>query len=509
MADSRTKNTTRNIISGLFYRCVGILLPFINRTVILRVMGAEYTGISTLFSSILGMLSLAELGFNSAIVYSMYKPMAEENWEAVSYYLTLIRKVYYIVGTVIFCGGLCCMPFLRYLIHGEYPSELNLYILFSLYLINSAISYYLFAYKETLLLADQRQDITNNIRSVVDTARYLAQFVALLIWRDFYVYVLIQVFGSVLSNFMIQKSTEKRYPKVVCGKIKRLKLPAEVKQKTYALMLGRVCDTLRNSLDSIILSSCIGLVATTIYGNYYFVYSAIYGVLLVIGNALSGSVGNSISCETPEKNYEDMRKFQFLFSWVTTTCTICLATMYQPFMRLWAGKELMLSDKDMLLFCLYFYLINMNNIRNQYINGAGLWDKLKASYILEAGGNLVLNIVLGRAWGITGILLATIITIFVFNYVYRTHILFANYFHGESEKRFSMDQFQYALLAIVLVGSMFLFSKVIPGRELVHLVVCALLSAVVAGLAYFAFFHKTDRYAYAKSKIYQIVCRKM
>ena len=308
---------------------------------------------------------------------------------------------------------------------------------------------------------------------------------------------------------MIQKSTEKRYPKVVCGKIKRLKLPAEVKQKTYALMLGRVCDTLRNSLDSIILSSCIGLVATTIYGNYYFVYSAIYGVLLVIGNALSGSVGNSISCETPEKNYEDMRKFQFLFSWVTTTCTICLATMYQPFMRLWAGKELMLSDKDMLLFCLYFYLINMNNIRNQYVNGAGLWDKLKASYILEAGGNLVLNIVLGRAWGITGILLATIITIFVFNYVYRTHILFANYFHGESEKRFSMDQFQYALLAIVLVGSMFLFSKVMPGGELVHLVVCALLSAVVAGLAYFAFFHKTDRYAYAKSKIYQIVCRKM
>ena len=128
MADSRTKNTARNIFTGLVYRVVGILLPFINRTVILRVMGAEYTGISTLFSSILGMLSLAELGFNSAIVYSMYKPMAQENWDEVGYYLTLIRRVYYIVGTVIFGGGLCCMPFLRYLIHGSYPSELNLYI---------------------------------------------------------------------------------------------------------------------------------------------------------------------------------------------------------------------------------------------------------------------------------------------------------------------------------------------------------------------------------------------
>lgn len=507
MADSRTKNTARNIFTGLVYRAVGILLPFINRTVILRVMGAEYTGISTLFSSILGMLSLAELGFNSAIVYSMYKPMAEENWDEVCYYLTLIRKVYYIVGTAIFCGGLCCMPFLRYLIHGGYPSELNLYILFSLYLINSAISYYLFAYKETLLLADQRQDITNNIRSIVDTARYLAQFAALLIWRDFYVYVLIQIVGSVLSNFMIQRSTEKRYPEVVCKKIKHLRLPAEVKQKTYALMLARVCDTLRNSMDSIILSSCIGLVATTIYGNYYFVYSAIYGVLLVIGNALAGSVGNSISCESTKKNYEDMRNFQFLFSWITTTCTICLVTMYQPFMKLWAGTDLMLSDKDMMLFCLYFYLINMNNIRNQYINGAGLWDKLKASYVLEAGGNLVLNIVLGKIWGITGILLATIITIFVFNYVYRTHIMFSDYFRNESESRFSMDQLQYALVTTVLAGSMFCFCKIIPGREIVQLVVCAVLSVVVSGIAYIILFHKTSRYAYAQTKLYQILSR--
>ena len=145
MADSRTKNTTRNILAGLIYRIVAILLPFINRTVLLWGMGAEYTGVSSLFSSILSVLSLAELGFNSAIIYSMYKPMAERDWDEVSYYLSLIRKVYNIVGTVIFCGGLCCIPFLRYLIHGEYPKELNIYILFFLYLINSAISYYLFA----------------------------------------------------------------------------------------------------------------------------------------------------------------------------------------------------------------------------------------------------------------------------------------------------------------------------------------------------------------------------
>lgn len=507
MADSRTKNTTRNILAGLIYRIVAILLPFINRTVLLWGMGAEYTGVSSLFSSILSVLSLAELGFNSAIIYSMYKPMAERDWDEVSYYLSLIRKVYNIVGTVIFCGGLCCIPFLRYLIHGEYPKELNIYILFFLYLINSAISYYLFAYKETLLLADQRRDISDNIRSVVDTFRYLVQFFVLLIFHNFYAYIVVQIIGTIVSNFMIQNSTEKRYPDVVCKKILGRSIPSDIKKKTAALMLDRICDTLRNSLDSIIISSFIGLVATTIYGNYYYIYSAIYGVLLVIGNALAGSVGNSISCESVKKNYADLRNFQFLFSWITTTCTLCLVTMYQPFMKLWAGTDLMLSDKDMMLFCLYFYLINMNNIRNQYINGAGLWDKLKTSYVLEAGGNLVLNIVLGKIWGITGILLATIITIFVFNYVYRTHILFSDYFRNESESRFSMDQLQYALVTTVLAGSMFCFCKIIPGREIVQLVVRAVLSVVVSAIAYIILFRKTNRYAYAQTKLYQILSR--
>ena len=127
MSDSRIKNTTRNIFSGLIYRMVLILLPFLNRTIILATLGAEYTGLSSLFTSILGVLNLAELGFNTSVVYSMYKPMAQKNWEEVKYYLTLIRKVYNIVGCVIFAGGISLMPFLQYLISGDHPTEINIY----------------------------------------------------------------------------------------------------------------------------------------------------------------------------------------------------------------------------------------------------------------------------------------------------------------------------------------------------------------------------------------------
>ena len=146
-------------------------------------------------------------------------------------------------------------------------------------------------------------------------------------------------------------------------------------------------------------------------------FSAVYGVLSVIGNSLAGSVGNSISCESAEKNYHDLRKFQFLFSGLNIICTTCMVAMYQPFMQIWVGRRLMLSDRDMLLFCLYFYLINMNNIRNQYIDGTGMWNALKWSYILEAFGNLFLNIILGKLFGVTGILCATIFTIAILLHV--------------------------------------------------------------------------------------------
>ena len=118
--------------------------------------------------------------------------------------------------------------------------------------------------------------------------------------------------------------------------------------------------------------------------------------MLVLCNAMSASVGNSIAKESVKKNYEDLNKFTFIFSWIAGWSTVCLACLYQPFMSIWAGKTLLLSNKDMLLFCLYFYIINMTNIRNQYISGTGMWWKLKLPCMCEAISNLLLNIILGN-----------------------------------------------------------------------------------------------------------------
>ena len=408
--------------------------------------------------------------------------------------MSLFRKIYTIVGTIILVGGLIVMPFLPHFINGSYPDSINLYLVYFLYLINSAISYYLFAYKECLLIADQRQDISKNIRTIVNIARYLAQLLVLVITKDFYIYLWVAIAGTILTNILIHISTRKRYPfyKNINSK---LKIPAEMKKQVRGLVVNKICDTFRNSFDSLIISSFIGLTATAIYGNYYYVYSSLYGIMLVIVHAMSASIGNSIVKNSEEINYKHMLTFSQIYAGIIGFCTVGLACLYQPFMKVWAGEELLLPAFDMLLFCVYFYVINMNNIRNQYISGTGMWWKLKWSYVIEALANLGLNFILGKLFGITGVILATIFTIFVFNYLQRNYILFKNYFKHQSIWEFYGEQFYYLALTAIGLGISYLVCEWLPVEGVLNIVLRILICIAVPNLIYIVGIRYTRRYS--------------
>ena len=494
MERSRTKNTTRNIGAGLLNQIISIILPFVNRTAILWTLGAEFTGLAGLFSSILNVLNIAELGFNTAIVYSLYKPMADKDHKKICEIVSLFKKIYTIVGTVVLVGGLAVMPFLPNLIHGSYPDTINLYIVYLLYLVNSAISYYMFAYKECLLIADQRQDVAKNIRTVVNVARYLAQLLVLVVTKDFYAYLVVAIVGTIVTNLLLHISTRKRYP--FYKKISvRMRIPKEMRRQIEGLVINKICDTFRNSFDSLIISAFIGLTATAIYGNYYYIYSALYGVMLVICNAMGASVGNSIVKNSEEVNYKHMLTFSQIFAGIMGFCTVILACLYQPFMKVWAGEDLLLPAFDMLLFCGYFYVINMNNIRNQYISGNGMWWKLKWSYIVEALANLGLNFVLGQLFGITGVVWATIITIFCFNYLWRNYILFKNYFKHQNIWEFYGEQFYYVALTAIGLGISYLSCEWLPVEGVLNIVFRVLICVAVPNLIYLVGIRYTRRYS--------------
>lgn len=467
---SRIKNTRRIIFSGAVNRAVNIIFQFVNRTVIIRLLGAEFTGLSGLFTSILQVLSLTELGFQITAAYSLYKPLAENNTDEINRIMTMLRKVYFIVGSSVFAIGLLLMPFLKFFIKGDYPSSINLYVLFLLYLVNSGISYFLFAYKGVLLSADQRQDLTTGVNTAITLLVNIMQFAVLLVFRNFYLYVLMTILGSVISNLLINRIANKRYPylKTLPGKIE---IPAEMKKQIGGLMINRLSNVSRNSFDNLIISSTIGLVATAQYGNYYSIYTAVFGLVGIISDSMTASVGNSIVLKSKHENFENLLDFSLLYSWVTGWCAVTMACMYQPFMKLWVGEDLMLPARDMFLFVAYFYLINMNHMRNEYILGNAIWWKLKKAYLLEAAANLVLNIILGKLFGITGVLIATNITIFCCNYLMCNSVLFKTYFKNEPIRVFYRQQFYYLAAAAAVTGAVYVMCGMI-GSIVIKALIC-------------------------------------
>ena len=360
------------------------------------------------------------------------------------------------------------------------------------------------------MIADQRQDIAKNIRTIVNIARYLAQLLVLVITKDFYAYLVMAIIGTIITNLLIHVSTRKRYPFYKKISIK-LKIPAELRKQVGGLVINKICDTFRNSFDSLIISAFIGLTATAIYGNYYYIYSALYGVMLVICNAMSASVGNSIIKNSKETNYRHLLSFSQIFAGILGFCTVDLACFYQPFMKVWAGEDLLLPASDMLLFCLYFYVINMNNIRNQYISGTGMWWRLKWSYIIEAVANLVLNFVLGKLMGITGVILATIITIVLFNYFQRNMILFKNYFKDQSIGKFYIQQFYYLILTTVGLVISFLLCEILPFDGVLNMTIRILICLIVPNVIYYFGVRFTDVFEDAKKivvKVNRMILRK-
>ena len=172
-------NTRRNIIASFVNKFVGMFFPFLRKTLFLWVLGPGYLGLNGLLYSILGMLMLAELGFGTAIVCYMYKPVADDDNDLLCAYLRLFRTVYRWVGTAIFAAGLCLLPFLRHLIHGEIPADVNLHLVYMLHLINTSASYFLFAYRGSVLSAHHRNDVYNYIHTGTSIAEFAVVTVVL------------------------------------------------------------------------------------------------------------------------------------------------------------------------------------------------------------------------------------------------------------------------------------------------------------------------------------------
>lgn len=457
MESSRMFNIKRNIIGELVLRIISMFLPFVSRSIIIYVLGALFLGINSLYASIFTILLLAEMGFGSAMVFSMYEPIAKGNDVEVCALLNLYKKIYRIIGLTILVLGLLAMSFLPYIIKGDVPDGINIYVLYLIYLGSTVISYFAYAYKESLLIANQRSDINSKIGVVLTLLLNAVQIVALLLTKNYYVYCLIGPVFTIIRNLYVNHITKKMYPQYFCkGSISKSK-KQDIKKRVTGLFIYKVCYAMRDSIDSITISAFLGLVVLAKFNNYFYITTTITGFLAIVKSSISASVGNSMVLETERKNYDDFKKCQLLYMMISTWCTVCIYCLVQSFINAWVGEAYMLDNFVAFLFAALFYCYKMGDICAVYRQAAGLWWQDRYRPIVESITNLVLNIILIQIIGVSGVLLSTIFCLIFINSIWASRILFRNFFT-------SMRQFEYiwriAFFGIVTLGCMFVVSLI-------------------------------------------------
>ena len=488
MQINKTKNAARNLAFGSIQKVVNIIMPFITRTAMLYFLGAEYLGLNSLFTSVLQVLNLAELGVGSAMIFIIYKPIAEDDNETICALMRLYKIYYRIIGIVILIAGVCITPFISHLIKQDVPQNINIYVLYLLNLGSTVLSYWLFAYKNCLLYAHQRNDIIDKTSTIVICTQQLVQWIVLFAFRNYYFYLLIVLIAQAAKNIINAIFVSKMYPQYEAkGDLPKEKIK-DINQRVRDLFTAKVGGTVVNSADSIVISAFMGLTALAMYNNYYYIMNSVIMFVYMIFTAIGAGVGHSLVTASLDKNYKDFNTLTFIVSWICGFCISCFYSLYQPFMKIWVGEKLMFNNIVVMMFCAYFYLYIVCGIFSTYKDSAGIWHEDRYRPLIGAVVNLALNVMFVKTYGVYAILMSTIISYLIINIPWLIYNVFHLLFKVNPLKYLGR-LFVYTCVSLVACYITSLCTRLILIEGLVglilKLVVCIVISNLVMLICYF------------------------
>lgn len=495
MKIERTQNTIKNIKAGLILKVYQMLIPFVIRTIMIYVMGVQYLGLSSLFSSVLQVLNLAELGVGSAMVFALYRPIAHDDEKTICALMRQYRKYYRLIGLVVGVTGLLLTPAIPHLISGDVPEGMNIYILYLLNLGATVLTYWLFAYKNCLLQAHQRTDVASFIAVITYSLQCLLQIVVLVMYKSYYLYVIVALVTQALNNIVTAVVTTRMYPQYRPTGVMNKDEVREINQRIRDIFTAKVGSVVLKSSDSIVISAFLGLSVLAIYNNYFFIASSIIGVVEIILSSMMAGLGNSYVLETKEKNYKDLEKFTFMFLWLTGVCTCCFLGMYQPFMEVWTGPDLMLEFGAVICFAAYFFVYTLNRLLSIYKDAAGLWHKDRFRPLITATVNVFLNLWWINSWGIYGVLLSTVLSMVVIGMPWILYNLFHSFFDRSMMRRYVNQVLRHVLLTVLAGALVCALCVWLPIGPWPKLVISALVSVVVPNVLFFFCLRKESAFA--------------
>src|SRR5574344_1196235 len=491
----RLKNSSFNIIFNIAQLILTTVLSFVARTFFIKYLGKEMLGLDGLFTNILSMLSLTELGIGTAISFSLYKPLAENDNKKISEIMTMFKKIYILIGVVVLLVGLAIMPILPYFTKGyEYN---DLYLIYLLYLINTASSY-LIVYKETLVIADQREHKLFPFRVGFLIVLYILQIVFLIKTKDFIVYLIINFVVKLVQNITTNIYIGKLYNKVDfnCKEKIDKKTKKEIALNIKHLFTGKLGDYLLNGTDNIIISAIdIGL--TGIYSNYLSIVGIMKTVMNAIYNGVVASFGNMVATEKKDVQENVFDISNFICFVISAFITIELIFLFNPFINIWAKDSSYVVDTWMsvvISFNFYFYsqMLSLDSMKI----ASGMYKIDRFVPLIQAGVNLIVSIVLGKLIGLGGVILGTLVSYLLIGCIAKPYLVY-KYIFNKSAIQYYLTQFKNLFVITLIVGLNYLIFKYIGlGSSLLFIIVKGLIIAFVYLICIIIIFKKTKEFDY-------------
>lgn len=410
MKSERKKNSFKNMVTAVSSNIITIIIGLVAQAVFIKILGSEYLGLNGLFSNIISMLGIVELGMGSAIIYNMYKPIAENDVEKIKSLMQFYKKSYRIITFIITLIGLLIIPFLKYIVDIENVTvSVNVYIVYLLFLLETICSYIL-SYKRSILYANQKEYITNITHIGYTIIVNSLQLIFLYLTHNYYLYLIIKVMMRLVENVVISLYVNRKYEYLRDKNITKLDSNTEkdIFKKIKALFFHKIGGFVVSGTDNIIISRYLGLVVVGLYSNYFMIINAVQTVLNHIIQATKASVGNLLVTESKEKQFDVFDKIRFINFWLSCFSSICILVIMDSFITIWIGYKFVLPTKVLFVLVLNFFIMSSRSTYGAFKEAAGIFYEDRFVPIVESLLNIILSIVFVKKFGLVGVFMGTV-----------------------------------------------------------------------------------------------------
>lgn len=501
---SRTENSIINSAMSIVTQVLTVVLNFAVKTVFIKMLNDEYLGVNGLFTNIITMLSLADLGIGIAIPYSLYKPLAKKDEHKINVLMNFYKKVYTIIGIAVLLIGLSLTPFLGLIIKDIPKNVPHLSLIYILFVIHSASSYF-FVYKKFLIDSDQKGYITSRIIFTFSTLLSIIQIILLVTTKNYILFLLSSIILVIIQNIYISSKANKLYPFIKNKTDEKLEKEdmEGIKKNVSSLFIYKVGTVIMNGTDNIIISKFIGLIIVGFYSNYVLIINSITTVLNQIFNAITSSIGNLVVTTNKKRSKEVYDNLNFANFWLYALFGVCIIVLINPFINVWIGKKYVMGFSIVFLLVLNFYVLGMQSVTNSFRNAYGLFWIAKYRPIIMVIINIVISVVLVQFIGIEGVLIGTLISRLVTTAWLDPYIVH-KYGFEISPKSYYIDYLKYLVIFIAISIILNYFVSMIAINNIFILILIAILVVIIVNVILVLLFFKTSEFNYFYDKIKKI-----